>query len=92
MNTNLNEEEVEEIVSNQSDYIKSCVDKIYVYFHTYGYTWSPENIDYIPNRKEIKETIESLISSALIYSNCSTGRIRVEYDKDFKTIEILLEL
>lgn len=79
---------MEELWYKQHDYFENCVDKIYNYFHTYGYTWG----DHMncPTRKEIRETILELMENCLHQS--STGRIMVIRNKEENTFEVLLEL
>lgn len=72
------------------DYIESCIDKIYNYFKTYGYTWS--NNELPPTRKEIEYSVYNLIESAYEHEYSSSGRLNISYNKKEDLLLISIEL
>ena len=90
MTDNFPDDENEELWARQGDYFDSCVDKIYHHFQTYGYVWSIKGGLMVPTREQIIDHIKRGLYER--WPCTSSGRIRIEYDKEEDKFEVSLEL
>ena len=80
-----------DLMDKQSVYVEGCIDKIYEYFHKYGYIWF-DTEELPPTRERIEDTIINNLDSAIKYGQASGGRIHVDYDKEMDIFEVHIVL
>lgn len=74
----------DEIYSTQASYIKYFTEMFYFMAHHFGWSWYHKEITL--------ETIEETIKELYEADSSETGRIIVEYDKDFLGLELAIRI